>query len=509
MPELEQLGIDEAALAQLVAANPEVLKSLQASGLTDLGTATGADALTLPSLDNEVQMVVTNDRNQLKGLQKVRHEKVGNLAHTYPVQPRTGGTDIGLGFGPEADLPPVNDFAVYRQMRQLKFVSTIAQTFVSAQISKTPNFPGSGNNGMHAHNLVSTMLQLLTQVENGFWHGNSAVCEYQPDSIIKQIEDFNVQNLPLNGQRPIYDAQGAKLVELAGSNNKLKLLEEAALIAHDNGAMPTGLVYSAVLAQQMNDYIEDRIRFVGNAESGVAVSQIPKLYPTPFGFGLAITPGSNTLSGPARFLQPKKKVVVSPSSKTRPAAPTIKSATAAAAAAGNTSKFKSGDAGAYNYEVHGVSASGEIGPGTKLSSAKAIAAGQQLTLILTPAGSGSAKTAGFLIARSEKGKTDTKEMIRVPAASSGDTTFVDLNHERPGTAYALLTSPEYARHLFLGINPGRSLMSGAKVDGGSEAMVIMMELARVNASIRHLMCSFYSPDLMVPYTWVLIKNIGV
>ena len=505
---LARLGIDRAALEQLFAADPEIAKSLQATGLNNLGNATGADALTLPSLDNELQLAVTNDRNQLLALQNLKHQTVGNLSHTYPVQSRTGDSELGTAFGAETVLPDVNNFVPWRNTRALKIVRAVSQTYLSAILSKTINLPGS-TGGMHGHNLMSTVLEALTHVEHIFWHGNSDICAFQPDSIIKQISDFNTQNLPLNGQQPIYDARGSKLVEQVGTDYQLKLIEEACLIAYKNGGHPSGVVFPAALAPQVKEYINEKIRYVDTGQNGGSLTQTPNRYPTSYGFNLSLAAGQKELAGPARFMGVKNEVVVSKTSSTRPAAPTIKSATAAAAASGNVSQFATADAGSYMYSVHGISDKGEIGPGTTLSSAKAIAAGQQLTLVLTPAGGGSPKTAGFLIARSTKGKTKTKEMIRIPAATSGDTTFVDLNAELPGTAYALLTSPEYARHLFLGISMPNSLMSGARTGESQEAKLVNLELARTDASIRHLIIGFYSPDVVVPHKFTLIKNIGV
>ncbi|MEM9423273.1 MAG: hypothetical protein AAF975_00620 [Spirochaetota bacterium] len=508
MNPLEQFRIDEAALNQIVAANPEVEKSLAAGGLTNLSDATGGTALTVPSLDNELKLAITNDQNELMALKHLRQDVVGNLAHTYPVQAQTGDSELGSAFRPETQLSEPNVISPWRNTRTLKFAQNVAQTFMSAVLSDSVRTPGAGEN-LHAHNMLSAVLQLLTNIEWAGWQGDSDVCALQPDSIFKQIEDFNTQRLPLNGERPVYDAQGARLVELVGSDYKLKIIEEAALIAYKNGAAPTGLVYPAALAKQMQDYIQEKLRFMPQDGVAVPLTAAAQSYPTAYGFQLGLAKGKS-LAGPARFLQVKGEVVESKDTASRPKAPTFTSATAANAASGKVSKFLSSDAGAYKYDIYPISEYGEIGPrATGGSKTATVAAGQQVTLVMSPASNPSATTAGFLIARSSKDGSVLKEMIRIKAEASGTTTFVDLNEERPGTARALLVSPDYARNLFLGLNPAGGMPTASQVDKSQLAKVINLELGRMNASLRNLVCAFTSPDITVPYKHVLIKNIAV
>ncbi len=105
----------------------------------------------------------------------------------------------------------------------------------------------------------------------------------------------------------------------------------------------------------------------------------------------------------------------------------------ASAAANAKSKFAATDAGDYKYTVHAVNASG-ISAGVDVTAAVSVAAGDGVTLTITPASTGAAAT-GFIICRSAKNGSEVMEMDSIGIdTTSATTSYVDLNEELPGTA---------------------------------------------------------------------------
>ena len=506
--QLQQLGLDEQALKQIFEANPgvynNIFKSLQNEGLGDLTNATGGTALSLPSLDSFLNMAITNEKNELKALQNLPQLTVGNLLFSYAVQSLTGGSELGTGFIPEEKVSEPNKIKTFRKGVYLKFVQDVAQTYFSSIMSENVAFPEG--NDIRGHNMMNSVLNIMTQIEYCFFHGDSSILQHQFDGIVQQILNYDEQRLPLGGKKPIYDARGSKLVEQVGSTYQLKVLEEAIEIAYKNNAKPPALIYPGVISKQMQEYVQEKLRIVPN-NSGSAMTpltQVAAQYPTSYNFVLNLLGGKGTLAGPQRFFKTKGPVRESAHSDKKPSKPSKFTLAIANKSANETSLFSTSDAGTYKYQIYPLGEYGEIGTPSDISSGQVVAAGRKVTITIKQADSG-ADTVGFIICRTERNKEIMYEMTRVTVAANGDTIVTDLNENLPNTAQALLISPDYLRFLFLGI--GQKIFSDGRREQGSK--IISMPLGRENASNRDLVCAFCAADLTVVHSCVLINNLGL
>lgn len=126
----------------------------------------------------------------------------------------------------------------------------------------------------------------------------------------------------------------------------------------------------------------------------------------------------------------------------------VSAGVAGVAAADTSSKFGAVHAGNYYYAVAGVNKAGES---TLAKSAQvAVAAGDKVTLTIQPSAGGT--ETGYAVYRSAlnggNANGDFRLMCRVAkAAGGGNTTYVDLNRDIPGTskAYILNLSPATTR----------------------------------------------------------------
>jgi hypothetical protein len=183
--------------------------------------------------------------------------------------------------------------------------------------------------------------------------------------------------------------------------------------------------YPLILGQDIQELCRDRLRFGTDDER---MATVFKTYPTLFG-PLAIA-GAD--AGPDKMFKPKG--VIKPGG----IAGAIPSAPASVTVAADTvdgSQFVAADAGNYTYMVCAVNEYG-ISEGKSPAAAVAVAAGDGVTLTITPAATNPGT--GFIICRSLKGKTDVMEMARIGLDEQNATTvYVDLNDDLPGTAEML------------------------------------------------------------------------
>jgi hypothetical protein len=200
------------------------------------------------------------------------------------------------------------------------------------------------------------------------------------------------------------------------------IFTDMALQIYERGGDCNTLFFPPVLGLDIQALVKDRVRFGTNDNR---MTPVLDSYPTPYG---TIKFGED--EGADKFFRVRGKIKEGGNAQMRPGAPTV---TAAAAATG--SQFLAGDAGNYNYTVHGVNKHG-ISVGTSLSAAIAVAAGNGVTLNIT--NSADRPATGYIICRSAPGGNVVMELVRIGANKSGNvTTFLDLNDELPGTASML------------------------------------------------------------------------
>jgi hypothetical protein len=178
------------------------------------------------------------------------------------------------------------------------------------------------------------------------------------------------------------------------------------------------------LGQDIQELCRDRLRF-GTEDD--RMSAVFKAYPTLFGT-LAIAGEA----GPDKMFKPKG--VIKPGGVPG-GIPNKPDTVAVSAAAAGGSQFTASDAGNYAYTVHSVNEHG-ISEGTSPAAAVAVAAGNSVTITITPAATNPGT--GFIICRSAKGGTAVMEMARVGIDEQNATTiYLDSNDDLPGTAEML------------------------------------------------------------------------
>jgi hypothetical protein len=192
---------------------------------------------------------------------------------------------------------------------------------------------------------------------------------------------------------------------------------------YEAGGDANKLFFPPILGMDIQELARDRIRFGVNDRN---MTPVFDSYPTPYG---TVQFGED--EGADKFYRVKGIISPNGSAQMRPNAPSVTAAAASAAG----SRFLAADAGNYRYTLHAVNQYG-ISVGTPLSAAIAVAAGNGVTLTITP--DADKPGTGFIICRSKAGGTEVMELTRIGRDTQNPTTvFVDLNEELPGTASML------------------------------------------------------------------------
>jgi hypothetical protein len=236
----------------------------------------------------------------------------------------------------------------------------------------------------------------------------------QFDGLIAQVKAASA------AKRNIYDLRG-KTIQTEGETIFTTMAEMIA----DKGGEANKVFYPLILGQDIQELCRDRLRFGTEDER---MTTVFKTYPTLFS-SLAI---AGPDAGPDKMFKPKG--VIKPGGVAG-AIPNVPAAVTVAAASADGSKFAAADAGNYTYMVYAINEYG-ISEGKSPAAAVAVAAGNGVTITITPAVTNPGT--GFIICRSLKGGTDVMEMARVGLDDQNATTvYVDLNDDLPGTAEML------------------------------------------------------------------------
>ena len=100
------------------------------------------------------------------------------------------------------------------------------------------------------------------------------------------------------------------------------------------------------------------------------------------------------------------------------------------------SKWEAGDVGTVAYRVAAVGPKGASQATTSQSAT--VAANGAVELTITPAAGGNFAEAFLIFRETAPGNGDFRKIARVKRATSGDTTFVDVNETIPGTSVGVL-----------------------------------------------------------------------
>lgn len=383
----------------------ELQKALSAGYGTDSAQFTGGRALIPENLESEVINVVSQLKEDCKVMNQVKKTPVKSTVHE--VNLRTGHGDFRFVTVAEGGQSLDTNQELERKPFNMKYMQT--RRSVTKQMEVAETFEGA-----LASEKIAGVETIVKSAEYQCFHGDSAIVPTEFDGFLAAI------NKAKEADRNIIDLKGAKI----GTYGETLFDDIATMVFEQGGGLETAL-FPPVLAKDIKELFKDRIRFTV-MDSQASMQALPS-YPTAIGSTIKFT-GEG--AGADKFYRVKGVVNAAGDPLKRPAAP----ASVTAVAAGSGSRFAASDAGDYLYTVHAVNSYG-ISAGTAVAAAVVVAAGNKVTLTITP-GSGVSAT-GFIICRSKKDGTHVMEMDSVANSGAATTDYVDVNAELPGTASML------------------------------------------------------------------------
>lgn len=385
-------------------------KSLSAGYGTDSATYVNGRAMIPEDLEATVVNVVAKTKDDCKVLNTIKKTPAKSTVHEF--NRRTGFGDFKHLTTAEGGASANTRQSIDRQTVAIKYLQT--KRSVTRQMEVADTFENA-----YASEKIAGIETITQAIEHLIFHGNSSVVDTEFDGFIS-----SVKKLPETKQS-ILDLKGKSI----GSYGE-KLFDDIAFKVREKGGFIEKALYPIALGKDVKELFEDRQRYIMN--NSVANFSYPSLPP----YGTAV--GANIAldgegAGGDMFYEVKGKVQAEGDVMTRPQP--VASVTASAATNAK-SKFVATDAGDYKYTVHAVNASG-ISAGVDVTAVVSVAAGDGVTLTITPASTGAAAT-GFIICRSAKDGTEVYEMDSIGIdTTSATTSYVDLNEELPGTASML------------------------------------------------------------------------
>lgn len=386
----------------------ELQKALSAGYGTDSAQFTGGRALIPENLESEVVNVVSQLKEDCKIMNSVKKTPVRSTVHEVNLRTEHGNwRHLSVAEGGES---VDTDQSLERKAFAMKYLQT--RRSVTKQMEAAETFEGA-----LASEKLAGVETIIKGSEYQCFHGDSEIVPTEFDGFISSIRKAK------EADRNIINLKGSSI----GSYGE-KIFDEIAGTVREKGGFIDKAMFPVVLAKDIKEMFAEKQRYVmNNPLQNLSFKSIPD-YGTAVGANIAL---SGEEAGDDLFYEVKGKVFAEGDAMRRPAKPT---SVTAAAAANPKSQFGGSDAGDYMYTVHAVNQYG-ISDGTPIEAAVAVAAGNGVTLTITP-GAGVAAT-GFIICRSKKDGTECMEMDKVKNSGEATTTYVDVNEELPGTASML------------------------------------------------------------------------
>jgi hypothetical protein len=460
-PEANQM-VNVADLAQL---NDALRKSANMGYQTPAGTAGGDNGSLSPLVPQSIENTLASATYTMKELAlwpAIPKVNVTNTVHEYAVI-NDHGLDLEA-FIAEGSGGTTNRSEYERKSVRIKYMAERREV---TDVGSLVGLIGNQSNAIAAETERGT-LRLLQKLERSLWHSDESVNPLAFDGIIKQIESHN---------------NGANTFDLGGKSPTPRLLQE--VLAELQSAPRFGRPDCIYVEPRIHaELIKFAVQFgrhdqfgVSRAADGISYGVQELTIMSPYG---AVPVKS------APFLFNAYKAPSAASGTTNaPANPVISSATASSDSA---SRFYAADAGDYIYRVVAVNNSGFSAPVS--SSAVSVSLGEKVTLSIA----NQADAVFFKVYRTEAGGAEESATLigEIKAASSGATSFVDLNAVRPGTSKIVFVQHdpdvlEFARLLDFFRRP----------------------LAEVATSKPFLLMLFGSPIVKVPNKMWVLQNAGV
>jgi len=366
-----------------------------------------------------------------------------------------GARSFNQGFFTEGDLPEEQDSTYERVTVLIKYLGIVGR------VTHVANTIRAAHGSAIALETMNKTMELLRNLENGLFFGDSALIPEQWDGLYKLISTGAPDN--------VIDLRGASLTE--------EQLNDMLLQIRDNFGMATDAYFGTGPFADLAKQVYDRQRFSYAPAPGVLGATITAFQGQHGRINMHdhvfITEGGLPIAaGLGR-------------ADRRPLAPSISVAAAAAPAVG--SLFVAADAGTYFYRVV---AGNRYGLSTPVNTAAVVvAAGDGVTFTVTDGGQ---DTSFYEIYRTAPGAAVGTATLMTRVARSGATQVItDLNSDIPGTS------------------KGFVLMQNQRSFSWAQLLpMTRIPLAAIDTSIRWAQVLYGAVKMYTPAKNVVVKNIG-
>lgn len=366
-----------------------------------------------------------------------------------------GATSFNQGFFTEGDLPDEQDSTYERVTVLIKFLGVVGR------VTHVANTIRAAHGNVIAMETMNKTMELLRNLENALFFGDSTLIPEQFDGIYKLVEDGAPDN--------VIDLRGGPLTEEA--------MNDFLLIIRNNFGMATDAYFGTGPFADLAKQVYDRQRFAYAPAPGVLGATVTAFQGQHGRCNLHdhvfITPGN--LARAAGLGKTDR----------RPLAPSI--TVAPAAGADPSSEFAAADAGTYTYRVV---AGNKHGLSTPVNTAGvAVVAGDGVTFTVADGGQ---DTTYYEIYRTTAGGAVADARLMTRVARTGATQVItDLNADIPGTT------------------KGFMLMQNQRSFSWSQLLpMCRIPLAAIDTSIRWAQVLYGAVKMYTPTKNVVIKNIG-
>jgi hypothetical protein len=394
----------------------ELNKALMAGYETNAAIMINGRAMIPENLEATMMNVVAALKEDCKILNSVKKVPVKSTVHE--LNRRTGFGNYKFASVPEGGVSFDTDQAIERVVFPQKYIQT--RRSVTKQMEAAETFEDA-----YTSEKLSGTEVACQAAEYQIFHGNSDVIPTEFDGFIAAIKKAKTPN--------IFDARGNTLGHYGEG-----LFDNIARMIWDRGGDLNKALFPSVLAKDVKELFTDRLHMIVS-DNRATFERLPD-YPTAIGSNIRF---SGESAGPDKFYHVKGVVKADGIAAERPSTPTAVVAVAQASSAG--SQFASGDAGDYSYTIHAINRAG-ISEGVTIGSPVTVAAGAGVQITITP--NNAIPPTGFVICRTAKDGSVAMEMVQIPASASGNTVYLDLNKNLPGTASMLFLTETRIQPVF-------------------------------------------------------------
>lgn len=405
--------------------NDELNKALEAGYGTDAAKYEQGRALQREDLEATLVSVLDVKQADLKVFHKLHKQPVSSTVHQVNRQTSVGEDEfLFVGEGEQATE---DDPRFERKIWETKYMSS------KWQVSHPMTLTNNAENPINAEK-VAAVMRVSKGTERTIFHGDASVSPKQYDGFLKILKDSAKRtDVEDKLKATIMDVRGLQIGEKSTDLNidaGEALFDEIAETVYNKGGDLAEAYFPPVLARQFKEMYSDRLRFT-TKDSQFTMDKLPNIV-TAVNSTIKITDDC----GADKMYKVKGPIAAAGDSTKRPFQP---STITGAASVSSTSEFTTGFAGDYVYAVHAINAYG-ISAERATSSAVTVAAGEKVTLTITPNPDGPTPT-GYIITRTNAGGSKLMEMVRIPAKGKEAITYVDENKDLPGTASIVLLTP--------------------------------------------------------------------